>query len=647
MSYSISFTEPVQSNPLKQPIIVQDQTLNNQTSLTFVGKNYGNYPTFVGADLLHLLENFANSTAPHNPVQGQLWYDNVNAQLKVNVDGTDDNWASTSSVKKSVTKPTGASIGDIWVDTINQQLYIYSGTDASWTLVGPSYSQSSLTGEVIENIADSANVTHGIISLYSNNTRIAVISGDKFTPKKTIPGFATIQQGISLINSDNPLYPGQKQSTYRFYGTATNSDYLGGVSSSTYLRSDQNVTINGGSLSVNAINLGNDSNLHINTDPGAPSNYLISSSSSGNTIEFRLNNTTAIFLSSSGKVGIGNKNPTTELDISGTITGSAGLIVNGTNDVTTTGTQTASVQVSGGVSIVKSALIGGNLTIPTGTLYVGNSATNTILSPLETNRYDIGTASNTLRNLYVQNCIGNVKGNVTGDLVGNVIGNVSGAAGSLATTTSFSLVGDITSDIQAYNGNDSTIEFNTIITEDMVGFKPVLSDTQPTDQLLIYRSTSHQNATFIGYISGTTLTVTSLISGEITTGTSITGLSILSGTTIIAGSDTTWTVNNPQVVGSLGSPVAITGTSKLFKTTKETFLTKIATVAIGSIILYPSNTLPDGYILCNGAHYSVTQYPDLYAVLGPGSLVGSSTFAVPQLNAPSIGLNYVIFTGVL
>ena len=257
------------------------------------------------------------------------------------------------------------------------------------------------------------------------------------------------------------------------------------------------------------------------------------------------------------------------------------------------------------------------------------------------------TASNTLRNLYVQNCIGNVKGNVTGDLVGNVIGNVSGAAGSLATTTSFSLVGDITSDIQAYNGNDSTIEFNTIITEDMVGFKPVLSDTQPTDQLLIYRSTSHQNATFIGYISGTTLTVTSLISGEITTGTSITGLSILSGTTIIAGSDTTWTVNNPQVVGSLGSPVAITGTSKLFKTTKETFLTKIATVAIGSIILYPSNTLPDGYILCNGAHYSVTQYPDLYAVLGPGSLVGSSTFAVPQLNAPSIGLNYVIFTGVL
>jgi hypothetical protein len=37
MSYTIQFTET--NNPSKQPITIQDKTLNNQTSLTFVGKN--------------------------------------------------------------------------------------------------------------------------------------------------------------------------------------------------------------------------------------------------------------------------------------------------------------------------------------------------------------------------------------------------------------------------------------------------------------------------------------------------------------------------------------------------------------------------------------------------------------------------------
>jgi hypothetical protein len=639
MAYSINFTESVLSNPLKQPIVVHDQTLNSQTSLTFVGKLYGNYPTHVGGDLLHLLENFANSTSPVNPVQGQLWYDNVTAQLMVNVDGTETNWTAASSVRKSVTKPTTASIGDIWVDTINQQLYIYTGVGGNWTLIGPTYSQSSQTGQVIETIVDSSNAPHGIISLYSNNTRIAVISGDKFTPKKTIAGFATVQQGITLINSDNQLYPGQTQSSYRFYGTATNSDSLGGVSSSTYLRSDQNVTINGGSLSVNSVNMGNDSNLHINTDPGSLSNYLISSSSSGNTIEFRLNSNTAAFFASSGNVGIGKKTPTTALDVNGTITGSSGLVITGTSDTAT--------QLSGGISIDKNASIGGDLTISNGTIFVGNSTTHAILSPVLTNFCDIGTPASIFRNIHVQNTIGNVTGNVTGELVGNVLGNVSGTAGSLETTTSFSLIGDVTSDIKPYNGINSSIEFNTILTEDMIGLKPSLGDSIPTDQLLIYRPLGKQNASFIGYITGTTLTVTSVVSGTITTGTTITGMGVLSGTMVLSGSGTTWTVNNSQTTGSMVSPVTMIGTSVLFKTTRDTFLTKVPIVLVGTIILYPSNTLPAGYILCDGQHYPITQYPGLFSVLGPSSLVGSSTYAVPQLNSIAIAVDYIIFTGVL
>ena len=38
MSYQINFTEA--NNPSKLPLIVQDQTLNSQTSVTFVGKYF-------------------------------------------------------------------------------------------------------------------------------------------------------------------------------------------------------------------------------------------------------------------------------------------------------------------------------------------------------------------------------------------------------------------------------------------------------------------------------------------------------------------------------------------------------------------------------------------------------------------------------
>ena len=141
MSYSISFTDS--TNPLKQPLVVPDKGINNQTSLVFVGKNYSNYGTYVGENFLHIMENFASSSSPTNPVQGQLWFDTSSQVLKVNLDGTESNWAPTGSVHKATLKPSVASAGDIWVDTINQQLYIYTGSGSSWTLIGPQYTQGS------------------------------------------------------------------------------------------------------------------------------------------------------------------------------------------------------------------------------------------------------------------------------------------------------------------------------------------------------------------------------------------------------------------------------------------------------------------------------------------------------------------------
>jgi len=62
MSYQVKFTET--NNPAKQTITVEDQTLNQETAVTFVGKNFPGYGSYIAENFLHLMENFANNTAP-------------------------------------------------------------------------------------------------------------------------------------------------------------------------------------------------------------------------------------------------------------------------------------------------------------------------------------------------------------------------------------------------------------------------------------------------------------------------------------------------------------------------------------------------------------------------------------------------------
>jgi hypothetical protein len=77
---------------------------------------------------------------------------------------------------------------------------------------------------------------------------------------------------------------------------------------------------------------------------------------------------------------------------------------------------------------------------------------------------------------------------------------------------------------------------------------------------------SANGAVFVGSISGTTLTVTSVTSGTIVIGTGISGTGVTAGTTITAGSGTSWTVSASQTVASTtitatGIPVTRNGST--------------------------------------------------------------------------------------
>lgn len=56
-----------------------------------------------------------------------------------------------------------------------------------------------------------------------------------------------------------------------------------------------------------------------------------------------------------------------------------------------------------------------------------------------------------------------------------------------------------------------------------------------------------------------------------------------------------------------------------------------AIVPIGTVVFYLGTTIPDGYLLCNGASLSRTEFPELFAVLGTkcGS-VDSAHFNLPD-----------------
>jgi microcystin-dependent protein len=485
MSYQVRFSES--NNAQKSTIIVEDQTLNTETSLTFVGKNYAGYAQFVAENFLHLLENFAKNTAPANPVQGQLWFDNTAGvnQLKV-FDGT--TWTAAGSLKKAVAAPAvGNSIkGDLWVDTDNQQLYLFSGS--SWILIGPQFSGGLQTGPNVENIIDTSNGSHGVIALYSDGTRVAIVSSTAFTPKAAIAGFTTISKGINLSTADE---------ANRLIGTATGADALiingSPISSTSFLRSDQTSTTNYGLnvRSSSGIGLGGDLSFNISTDSG---NTALYSKSSNSVIDFKLtlangNPQTVLRINSTENttsVGVNKTNPSESLDVAGNIKVDTGLIV--------TGTASDSINTAGGLLVAGTSEFDDDI-LSKGQLLIeyldsnGNPRSDLpVIAPSSTAadaKYDIGTATKRFRNIYAESFVGNF----TGAFSGTLSGNISGSAAKLTSPTLFQLVGDVTSNAVSFNGQttDGRATFETVIGADIIGARSLAASSFGTDQFLILR----------------------------------------------------------------------------------------------------------------------------------------------------------------
>jgi hypothetical protein len=239
------------------------------TDLTLIGKGYAGFGEKLNENLVKLLENFNNTTAPTNKVQGQMWYDKTNNQINVY---TGSKWKPVGSSTNSATAPSNAVLGDMWFDTSNTQLYVYTGS--SWTLIGPTtVAGSGVTQVITESPEDNTGVKRSILKLVANDTVVGIVSNLAFTPSSTeilgaalvSAGFSTVAQGIQLSTS---------VSSAKFRGTATDADALGGVAAANYLRSNSNDTTTG------SLGILNDTGLTI----GAGSDITMSLSSDDFTI---------------------------------------------------------------------------------------------------------------------------------------------------------------------------------------------------------------------------------------------------------------------------------------------------------------------------------------------------------------------------
>ena len=87
--------------------------------------------------------------------------------------------------------------GDLWADTDNNQLYIFTGS--AWTLVGPEYSDGLLTGAKPVTVTGKDEVNYTILQIEVAGNPIAIYSTRSFSPKSTIVGFPNYTIRIELI----------------------------------------------------------------------------------------------------------------------------------------------------------------------------------------------------------------------------------------------------------------------------------------------------------------------------------------------------------------------------------------------------------------------------------------------------------------
>lgn len=306
--------------------LADGQIDNSTTDITLIGRNYKGFGEFINENFISVLENFANTLPPANPITGQLWWDTSTNRLKIY---TGEEFTSGGGPIVSAVEPNMVE-GDLWINNESKQMYFYDGNQP--ILLGPIYSAfQGISGSKVETVLDNQSTSRTIIKFYIGNTIVGIYSKIAFTPT---PGtqlgglVGDVQKGFNVIDDD-----------FKWHGTATRADALIDATGATrlaaqFLPADTNGTTSG------ALIIQNSQGLTVGTSQNNKSYVLGTSFVTENQLtdhDWRVRVRTtdgpvdAIYTKTSTKhVGLFTNSPEYTLDVNGDARIKGNLIIEGT-----------------------------------------------------------------------------------------------------------------------------------------------------------------------------------------------------------------------------------------------------------------------------------------------------------------------------
>jgi len=395
MAYTITPTNG------QNPIVIADGTINTSTTITLVGKNYPNYGNILDQNLIKLLENSANTSAPYSPITGELWWDSGNRNLNVY---TGSAWKTLGSTTTGATAPTSNNnVGDLWWNTSTGTLWGYDNITQEYKLVGPIGGLADIETETLND----GSSNHICLTFKINGVRYMIFSIDAaFSPSPSIDGFQTIYPGLNLVSS-------AFLANAKFIGITQDSVTLDGLYPNSFVRADQNSSTIG-TLSIlnnNGLNVGTANQLNLSVlNP----NVAITNQTSLGYMNFNVYNGSGQQLDAVDIYPNGNLVCNYDLTVKGQVhfNGSGDLLISTTTP--SYDTLSGALQVRGGTGIVGNLNVGGSYNN-----YVGQLRAQSIVSNSSVNGTTV-TASN---------------------LVGNIVTPAQGNITSVGTLTGLTCIG--------------------------------------------------------------------------------------------------------------------------------------------------------------------------------------------------------------